>query len=401
MALTLRELDDRQERMQALRALLAAPFVGAREPAHALVRRHERELAAMLQSIYGYQLEVGSTAARASGPPTPDGLRRPLRIRPGSINGRRRPPDVWPALGDRGCVLLVLTLVALERGGAQVAIAELARDVERAGADVDPPVNIDFRERAERVSFADGLDLLCSWGVLDHTSGSHESYARREQGADEALFTVDRRRLALLLRDAPAALESTSLERLLDESSRHPPTPEGENRARAERLARRLTEDPVLLLADLDEDERAYFLGQRARIESAVAAATGYRVERRAEGSALIVDDRTFTDVAFPTNSTVKQVALLLCDTLAAGALDGEISAEAVRDRVFELVSEHGHHWGRDADDPVQIAALTEAATGVLVACDLARRGAAGGLRPTPLAARFRSAVVRSAAVQQ
>ena len=56
-------------------------------------------------------------------------------------------------------------------------------------------------QRSERVAFADGLDLLCAWGVLEHTSGSHESYARREQGDDEALFTVDRRRLALLLRD--------------------------------------------------------------------------------------------------------------------------------------------------------------------------------------------------------
>ena len=401
MALTLRELDDRQERTQALRALLAAPFVGAREPAYALVRRHERELATTLQTTYGYQLEIGSTAARASGPPTRDGLDRPLRIRPASISGRQRPPDEWPALGDRGCVLLLLALVALERGGAQIAIAELARDVERAGADVDPPVSVDFRERSERLAFADGLDLLCSWGVVEHTSGSHESYARREQGADEALFTVDRRRLAMLMHDPGAALESATLEQLLDEAPRYPPTPEGENRARAERLARRLTDDPALLLADLDEDERAYFVGQRARVESAVAAATGYQVERRAEGSALIVDDRAFTDVPFPTNSTVKQVALLLCDTLAAGASDSEISAEALRDRVFELVTEHGHHWGRDADDPVQIAALTEAATGVLVACDLARRGDTGGLRPSPLAARFRSPVIRGAGAER
>jgi uncharacterized protein (TIGR02678 family) len=398
---TLRELDDRGERTRALRALLAATFVGADEPAYALVRRHERELASTLQSTYGYQLEVSSTAARASGPPTPAGLRRPLRIRPASISGRQRPLDEWPALGDRGCVLLLLTLVALERGGAQTAIAELARDVERAGADVDPPVSVDFRERSERLSFADGLDLLCSWGVLDHASGSHESYARREQGEDEALFTVDRRRLALLLRDPAAALEATALEHLLDESSRYPPTPEAENRARAEGLARRLTEDPALLLADLDEDARAYFLGQRARIERAVVDATGYEVERRAEGSALIVDDRTFTDVPFPTNATVKQVALLLCDALAAAEPGAQISAEALRDAVSDLVTRHGPHWGRDAEDPVQITALTEAATEILIACDLARRPDAGGLRPSPLAARFRSPMVRTAGAEQ
>jgi len=399
--MTLRELDDRDEQTRALRALLAAPFVGADQPAYALLRRHERELARTLQSTYGYRLEVGSTAARASGPPTAAGLRRPLRIRPASISGRQRPPDEWPELGDRACLLLLLTLVALERGGAQTAIAELARNAERAGADAEPPVSVDFRARGERVAFADGLDLLCMWGVLDHTSGTHESYARREQGEDEALFTVDRRRLALLLRDPATALEATTLDQLLDETWRYPPTPEGENRARSEGLARRLTEDPALLVSDLDQDTRAYFLGQRARVEEAVAAATGYQVERRAEGSALIVDDRSFTDVPFPTNATVKQVALLLCDVLAAAGPGGELSDEALRYAVCELVAEHGSHWGRDPADPAQITALTEAATEVMLACDLARRTNSGGLRPSPLAARFRSPTVRTSGVQR
>lgn len=395
--MSVREQEDRAERRSALRALLAAPFVHAHEPAYALVRRHERALATALQSTYGYRLEVGSTAARASGPPTPAGLRRPLRIRPASASGRQRPPDEWPALSDRGCLLLLLTLAALERGGAQTAIAELARAVELAGADVDPPVAVDFRRRPERVAFADGLDLLCAWGVLEHASGSHVSYARREQGEDEALFTVDRRRLALMLRDPAAALEATMLDELLDESARHPPTPEGENRARAERLARRLTEDPALMLADLEDEERAYFLGQRARLEDAVAEATGHAVERRAEGSALIADDRAFTDVPFPTNATVKQAALLLCDTLANVEPGTVLSEEALRDAVSGLVAAHGDHWGRDADDPAQVAALGVAATEVLVACDLARRTDTGGVEPRPLAARFRAPTVRTA----
>jgi len=390
------ELDDQAERTQALRALLASPFVNATDPAYALIRRHERELAATLQTTYGYQLEVGSTSARASGPPTPSGRHRPLRVPPASASGRRKPPDEWPALSDRGCLLLLLTVVALERGGAQTAIAELAHDVERAAADVKPPVSIDFRQRSERVAFADGLDLLCNWGILAHTSGSHDSYARREQSDDEALLTVDRRRLALLLRDPATALEATTLEQLADESWRYPPTPEGENRARAERLTRLLTEDPALLLADLDDDDRTYFLGQRARIEGAAMTTTGYQVERRSEGSALVIDDRAFTDAPFPTNATVKQVALLLCDTLAAAGPDGQLSVEALRDSVSSLVAVHGHHWGRDAGDRSQVAALTDAAIEVLMTSDLARRVGIGMLVPTPLAARFRSPSLRS-----
>lgn len=391
-----RALEDRTERTAALRALLAQPFVGADEPAYTLVRRHERELATTLQSTFGYRLEVGSTAARAAGPPTASGLHRPLRVRPASQSGRQKPVDAWTVLSDRGCVLLLLTLVALERGGAQIALQELAREVERAGADVEPPVRVQFTERGERVAFADGIDLLCAWGVLAHTSGSRESYTRREQGDDEALFTVDRRRLAMLVHDPARALEAETLDQLLDESARQSPTPEGENRARAERLARMLAEDPLLLLDDLDADDRSYFLGQRARVEDAVANATGYAIERRAEGTALITDDRAFTDVPFPTASTVKQVALLLCDVLAAAGPDGAISCHDIRRRVEALAREHGAHWGLSEPDPAQVAALTDAAIEVLKDVDLVRDDGVA-LRPTALAARYRAPSVRRA----
>jgi uncharacterized protein (TIGR02678 family) len=388
---TLRHEDDRDERRTATRALLAAPFVDAHDPVYGLIRRHERELARAFQTTFGYQLEIGSTAARASGPPTEAGLRRPLRIRPQSASGRRRPVDAWPALSDRGCVLLLLTLAALERGTSQTVIAELARAVELAAAGADPAIAVDFVARAERVAFADGLDLLCAWGVLRHTAGTHESYARREQDESEALLTVDRRRLAMLLRDPITTLQATSVADLADDSGRYSPTPEGENRARAEELMRRLAEDPALVLDDLDAETRTYFLGQRARIEDAVAMATGDVVERRAEGSALVVDDRALTDIAFPTNATVKQVALLLCDALTTSVV---LSAEALFDAVHELVRRHGEHWDRDPADPVQVRALADAAIALLIDCDLASREPHGALRARPLIGRFRSPTV-------
>ncbi|MGH2949869.1 MAG: DUF2398 family protein, partial [Solirubrobacteraceae bacterium] len=288
-------------------------------------------------------------------------------------------------------------LVALERGGSQTAIADLAREVERAGADVDPPVAVDFRERAERVAFADGLDLLCAWGVLEHTAGSRQSYSRREQDADEALLTVDRRRLALLVRDPVQALTATSIAELLDESARHAPTPEGENRARGERLARRLVEDPALILADLDDGDRTYFLGQRARLEGGAADATGLAVERRAEGTALVVDDRLLTDLPFPTNATVKQLALLLCDVLAGAPADRPVSEEQVRAAVRELLAAHRDHWQRDPDDPDEVRAAAAAATRVLQELDLAAPAAGGGLLPRAPVARFRAPDVRRA----
>jgi uncharacterized protein (TIGR02678 family) len=388
--------DDAEERRDALRALLDNAFVGAGQPAYALVRRHEQELARLCVDLFGYRLEVGSSAARLVGMPTAAALRRPLRVRPASVSGRARPRDEWPALGDRAAVLVLLTLAALERGTTQTAIAELARDVAAAGADAQPPLAVDFTARAERVAFADGLDLLTAWGVLEHTAGSRASFSRVEPGGeDEALLTVDRRRLALVLRDPVGAMGAESLSDLLDDSDAYAPTLEGENRRRMHRLARRLVEDPAVVLDDLDESDRAYFLSQRQRLEDRVGEATGLAVERRAEGTAMIAPDRALSDVAFPTNSTVKQVALLLCDVLVARD-DAVLSAEELREHVRRLVARHGEHWQRDARDPVQISRLVRDASAVLCMLDLARQDA-DGLRPRPLAARFRSPELRTA----
>jgi len=243
------------------------------------------------------------------------GVRRPLHVRPASATGRARPRDEWPVLSDRGCVLLLLTLVALERGGAQTAIAELAREVERGGADVEPPIEVDFRQRSARVAFADGLDLLCAWGVLEHTAGSHQSFARHAQDKDEALLTVDRRRLAKVVADPARAMAATTLAELMDDGDGYAPTPEGERRRRFHRLARRLVEDPAIVLDDLDEDDRQYLLSQRARVEDAVGRATGLAIERRLEGTAVVVDDRGLTDIPFPTNSTTS--SSLSCSAIA------------------------------------------------------------------------------------
>ena len=82
--------DPVEERRAALRALLDNSFVGSEQPAYALVRRHEPELARTCVDLFGYRLEVGSTAARLVGTPTAAALQRPLRVRPASASGRAR-----------------------------------------------------------------------------------------------------------------------------------------------------------------------------------------------------------------------------------------------------------------------------------------------------------------------
>jgi len=372
-------------------ALLAEPFVDATDAVYALVRHHEPELARTAADLFGYRLEVGATAARLSGPPTAAGLRRSIRIRPASVTGRARPTDEWPALSDRAAVLLFLTLAALERGGAQVAIADLARAAAAAGADAEPPISVDFDAHHERVAFADGLDLLVAWGVLAHTAGTRASYQRREQDEHEALLTVDRRRLAYVLRDPVACAAATSLDDVAGEPHRYTEHAEGERRARAHRLARRLVEDPAVLIDEPDEQERTYFLGQRARLEEGVADATGLEVERRAEGSAVILEDRRLTDIAFPTNASTKQLALLVCDVLAGLASDEELAAERLRATVAELLRTHQQHWQRDPHDADLVRALSRDVAQLLEALGLAAATPRGGLRPRPPCARYRN----------
>ncbi len=400
--MNVRELDAEQQRQTAFRALLAAPFVGAGDEEFALVRRHEPELTRMATDVFGYRLYVGPSAARLVGVPTERSAARPLRVPPTSESGRKRPRDEWPCLSDRGAVLLLCILAALERGGAQTALAELARDTAASAADCDPAIRIDFEARAERLAFADALELLVSWGVLDHTAGSKASYRSLDAGEDEALLTVDRRRLAALLRDPSRALEADTAQAIDTLSEGYAPTVEGARRAVAHELARRLVEDPVLLLDELDEGSRTYFLGQRARIEDAVARATGLDVERRAEGTALVTDDRALTDLPFPTRATAKQAALLLCDALvgearAAPGAQGVVAHERVVALVRGLVDEHRAHWQRDPQDPAVVAALAADAVATLVALDLVNADPSGALRLRPLAHRFRDPELRRA----
>ena len=231
------------------------------------------------------------------------------------------------------------------------------------------------------------LDLLCDWGVLRMDDGQRSSFAAGEQGDDEALFTIDRKRLASVLGDPFRAIGAGTLDDLLDDEHEYAPTEEGENLRRRHRLARVLAEDPVLYLERLAADELAYFQRQRGYLESRVEVLTGLVAERRAEGTACIDRDRGLTDLPFPANSTRKQVALLLCDFLAGRET---VTHEELREAVGRLVERHGESWNRSADS------LLDDAVDVLAGLDLLEP-AEGGWRPLPLAGRFRSPTVNLA----
>lgn len=378
-----------EERRTAARALLAEQLLDAEHPAYALARRHEQALARRFSDLLGYRLELAPGFARLVKRPTEAALRRPLRIRPGSASGRARARDDWPALDRRRAVLLMLALAALERSGQQTVVGELARAVADAGGRCEPPIAVDFEARAERLALADVLDFLVGLGVIAVVDGSRRSFACTEPAEDEALFTIDRRRLASLVRDPFRAVQATGLDDLLEDAHDYAPTPEGENRRLRHRLARRLVEDPVLYLDRLTQAERAYFATQRGYLESGVVELLGLDPERRAEGTACIERGRELTDVAFPANSTVKQAALLLCEPLSA-AREAVVPHESLRRAMRGLVRRHGASWNRAADDPGEVETLLEDALAVLESLDLIER-AEHGARPLALCARFRA----------
>jgi uncharacterized protein (TIGR02678 family) len=386
-------LQAEDERRAALRALLAEPFVGAEQPAFKLIRRHEGELQKRCADLLGYRLHVAPGFARLVKTPTERALTRGIRVPPSGASATNRAKDEWPRLSDRGVVLLFLTLAALERGGQQTVIGELAKDVTDTGARAASPIAIDFELRTERMAFADGLELLCHWGVLQLVHGRRGTFGNRVTADDdtEALFTVDRRRLALVLRDPFSALQADTVDELSAEADAA--TPEARTRQMRHRLARRLVEDPVLLLDECTEEERAYLTSQRSFLESRVENWTGLTLERRAEGTAALEPGRELTDLPFPAGSTVKQLALLLCDWLAA---EREASWPEVRRIVRALLAQHERHWNRSPDDDATVETMLEQATALLEELDLVTRSPAG-VRLRPLCARFRAPDVREA----
>jgi uncharacterized protein (TIGR02678 family) len=386
-------LQAEEERRIALRALLAEPFVGAEESVFKLVRRHDAELARRCTELLGYQLHVTPSFARLVKTPTERSVRRGTRVPPSGPSARDRSKDEWPRLSDRGVVLLFLTLAALERGGQQTVIGELAKDVADTGARADRPLRVDFDNRPERTAFGDGLELLCHWGVLQLMHGRRGTFANRIQEDDdsEALFTVDRRRLALVLKDPFAALAAHTSEDLGQEPEAA--TQEARTRQIRHRLARRLVEDPVLYLDECTEDERAYFVSQRSNLERRVEDWIGLAVERRAEGTAALEAGRELTDLPFPAGSTVKQLALLLCEWLPG---EREASWSDLRRVVRALLARHERHWNRSPDDDEAVDTMLEQSASLLIDLALVARSPTG-LRARPLCGRFRAPEVRVA----
>lgn len=376
-----------EERQRVLRALLMAQMLTPADAELALARRHREELSASLRDLLGATLTVTADTAHLGKRVSLAGA-RPLRLQPRSLAERRRSIDERRTLGGHGALLVCVVAGVLERRGwTQVPLGALAEDVltHARGLQID----LDWRVRADRLALADGIEFLAGLGVVTLRSG----LAGALDSDDEAFYDVHRRRLALLLADPVRCAEASAPEDL------EIPEQDGGDlagRARSRRLLRALVEDPVLYLDDLDEEERAYFLSQRARLESLAEQLTGLQAERRREGTALIAAGRELTDRPFPAGGNVKQLALLLAPELivrdAAGG--ATIADEALRGVVRTLLTRHAEHWAWDPGDSEAVGRATDQALAVLCDLRLVER-VSGACRVLPAAHRYRAAVGR------
>lgn len=363
------ELDRSSERRRAARTLLANPLLLPRGPQadeFVLVRRHADHLRRWFDRETGWRLRVEPELARLEKVPADatDGT-RPALDRQGRPLTRRR------------YVLLCLALAALERSEAQTTLGQLAEEVLLMVTDEEfSSVGLTFslETRDERGDLVAVVRALLALGVLSRISGDEDAFVA--SGGD-VLYDVDRHVLAALLvapRGPSLLAEVAPEDRLTELLATTPPlTDDARNHALRQRLTRRLLDDPVLLAAELDADERAYLLSQRRALVDRVEEFTGLRAEIRAEGVAMVDPADDLTDLRMPEDGTDGHVALLVAERL----LDADPDAVPVRvlhAMVASQASRYAAYWRKDARLAGAEVGLVTIAVDRLEALHLARR---------------------------
>jgi len=303
-----------EERQRAVRLLLERPLVtdtSVDPESFAQIRRHAPELKRWFLEQLGYRLVVDPELARLHKRPAPRARLRPLRTRSGRAFDARR------------YALLCLVLAALERMEVQTVLSELAEQVALLAASEPGVRNLDLENRGERQAFVDAVRFLVDLGVLALTDGEDVAYVER---SGDALYDIHSRLLSQVLSapmPQPPQGEDSSSDDLtaqhfaLDDFA-YPDTDEGIRLRLRHRLMRRLVEEPVLHLDELEEHEREYLDHTRHYLVGQVERATGLTVEIRREGLTAVDPAGRLTDLTFPSTGTVAHAALLLAEHLAA-----------------------------------------------------------------------------------
>lgn len=383
------------ERRDCVRRLLTAPLLGQRDAPeiYAAVVRNRRELIEWFAEHTGWQLVVDETGGVVRLHKT---TTRPDASRPARTGGREARP-----FNRRRYVLVCLVLAALDDRAGQTTLRHLAEAVtvlsaEQAG--VDP---FDGTRYADRRAFVDALRLLAGLGVVSERDGDAERYA--SAGSADALFDVDDRRIAQLI-SAPASPSLVADPADLPVEA-YPDTDDGQRLRARHGVVRRLLDDPVVYIDDLDDRQQEWLAHSLGFVHDLMEEGVGLLLERRAEGLLAVDADREVTDETFPDGgSTVKHAALLLAEQLTArvraartagSAGDVVLPQAEVEAICAELVAAFGERCDWSApyrQDDVGPRALAADALALLARFDLCRQVTPGRWSPRPAIARFAAA---------
>jgi uncharacterized protein (TIGR02678 family) len=294
------------EYQKAARLMLRHPLITASYPDAStlpLVRKWVRQLRADLGEVLGYTLLAGGDTIR---------LRRVQDALDGTrpaLTRARRPFD------RRRYAYLVLTLSALGRCGAQIALSELADTVAADAGRIDG-LGMDTGRKPDRDAFVDAVAWLEVRGALRMADGSAIEWVNDPERA-EALYDIAREVVSALYAPSRVLQHLNSVTELLDGpgGSVSAQGREARRRANARQARRLVVEQPVVYYADVDEGLRGQL--RSASLAEDIERLTGLDLERRAEGVALVNAGQRFSDLAFPSAGTVAQAALLLSARIA------------------------------------------------------------------------------------
>lgn len=382
----------KEERQEALRALLMRPLMNADSELFPAVRRHAEYLREWFARETGWPLHIERDGARL--------YKRPADLRDGS----RGLKD----FDKRRYVLMCLACAVLERADTQITLALLGETLLTLADDpllASRGFGCTLESRSERGELVTVCKALLELGILNRVAGDEDAYVQAPGAEADALYDINRRQLSGLLAAVrgpstwPRGEMPTSLEeRLLSLVDEHvPDTEEGQRTAIRRYIARQLLDDPVLYIDDLPDDARGYFLNQRGAIAARLCDATGMNPEQRAEGLAMVDEDGELTDLAMPAEGTDAHITLLVAELLSSkhrqkAAVDSSTaerySMALIAAHISSVRETFGKYWRRSARETGSEGELAETAVTRLAMLGLVRREG-DWVVPLPALARF------------
>lgn len=382
----------KEERQEALRALLMRPLMNSDSEMFPAVRRHAEYLRDWFAREAGWPLHIERDGAR-------------LYKRPADLK------DASRGLKDfdkRRYVLLCLACAVLERADTQITLALLGETLLKWADDpllVARGFTYSLESRAERGELVTVCKALLDLGVLNRVAGDEDAYVQAPGAEADALYDINRRQLSGVLAavrgpstwpagESPISLEER-LHSLVDEHV--PDTDEGRRTAVRRYIARRLLDDPVLYVDELPDDAHGYFLNQRGAIATRLADGTGTSPEQRAEGLAMVDEEGELTDLAMPAEGTDAHVTLLVAELLCSRHRQ-QVSAEVpfpnrysmslIAAHLGDIREAYGKYWRRSAREAGSEGELAETAVKRLQMLRLVHRED-DWVVPLPALARF------------